>query len=236
MSPESVPNFTTPLNPMYHEEANGPSSIPLTIYDVYKQYHRWVIAWFVKPEVQRRLTVLSANKFDTEKATEALQSTENCLQWLIDAALKSRRPFNRDPYIITQRLFILQFVTMYPISGSSTDALYDLISQPNSESIINIIRQNVNEVLAMNDNTWTKRAVSQLISLDSAFRESLRLAPVVAFGSGRYVGVKGGLTTPVSQTYLPEGSTVAIPSVAIHEARPIMTSQPNTMPSGSVKG
>jgi len=181
------------------------------------QRHRRTIAKFVKPEVQRRMAELSGHGPDAEKALKNSRSTENCLNWLIDAALKSGRAFDRDPYIITQRLIILQFVTMYPISGSSTDALYDIVSQPNSEAIVASIRQNINEVLSTNDNTWTKRALSQLTTLDSAFRESLRLAPVVAFGSGRYVGAKGGLTTPISNTYLPEGSTVAIPSVAIHE-------------------
>lgn len=63
----------------------------------------------------------------------------------------------------------------------------------------------------------TKRAASQLFKIDSAIEESLRLAPVVAFGSGRRVTTRNGLTTPHSNTYLPEGSTVAIPSIAIHQ-------------------
>ncbi|KAK5942138.1 hypothetical protein PMZ80_006092 [Knufia obscura] len=180
---------------------------------IYNQYHRRTISNIIKPEVERRLAELNIHHSDPEKPS---QPRNDFLQWLIEAALKSNNPYDLKPHIITQRMIILQFVTMYPISNSATDALYDIISQPNSASILSVLRNETNDTFAAHNNTWSKRAVNKLHKLDSCLKESLRLAPVVAFGSGRYVLAKGGLTTPLSKTYLPEGCTVAIPSVAIH--------------------
>lgn len=175
------------------------------------QRRRRAFVNFVKPEAKRRM--------DDTKAIGIMETStqqNDFLQWLINMAIKSGDSFNQDPYIIAQRMIFLQFSTMYPISGTSTNALYDLVSHPGAEDSIATIREEVEEVLAANDGVWTKKALSQLHKIDSAIKESLRLAPVVAFGSGRHVMTKGGLTTP-DGTFLPQGSTVAIPSYAIHQ-------------------
>ena len=184
---------------------------------LYNQHHRRVLQRFLQREIVQRLERLNISAIDSEKASTPVESPNDFLQWLIEGAARSNDPLDREPYILAQRLIILQFTTMYPISGTSTETLYDLISQPDSNSIIASIRDEVRTILAANNGVWSKRAISQFTKIDSIIKESTRLAPVVAFGSGRYVKAKDGLTTPLSKTYLPEGSTVAIPSVAIHQ-------------------
>ena len=64
---------------------------------------------------------------------------------------------------------------------------------------------------------WSKRDLNKLSKLDSCIRESLRMTPLIAWGSGRKV-MTDGLITPFSNIQLPQGSTVAIPSFAINHS------------------
>lgn len=196
-----IRHFPRPLRPLVSK-----------VITVENQMRRRAFIKFVKPEAKRRMDQMGS--VGSEKASA---KHNDFLQWLIDSAVKSGNTFNQDPYIIAQRMIFLQFSTIYPISGTSTNAMYDLLSQPDAESLIASIRTEINEVTTVNDGNLSKKALGQLHKIDSAIKESLRLAPVVAFGSGRHVMTKGGLTTPASKTYLPEGSTVAIPSYAIHQ-------------------
>ena len=176
-----------------------------------KQYRR-NLANIIRPEVHKRLAQLNTNP-NSATASAPMTIHNDFLQWTIEAALDN--PGDLDPEIVIQHMGLVNFAAIHTATVTATLALFELISQP--ELITSVLREEINEVMAKNDNTWSKHAVSRLVKLDSALRESSRMSPLSAILIARYVLPKDGITTPLSGTYLPCGSNVAVPSLAIHK-------------------
>lgn len=181
-----------------------------------KAYRR-NFARIISPEVNSRLTELELN-FDSEKASSTPCQHNDFLQWIIEAGEKSGNSQDLKPEVIIDRLGVVSFAAIHTTTITATNALFDLVSQPPSsfEDTVCILRAEVKEALASSNNTWTKQAISSLPNLDSTLRESSRLNPLASFSQGRAVVKPGGITTPISNTYLPEGSTISSPTLAIH--------------------
>jgi len=118
--------------------------------------------------------------------------------------------------IICERLKVVNFAAIHTSTITATNTIFDLVSPPSSQSIIDALRREANEVLAANNNTWIKQGLTHMYKIDSTIKESLRVRPMSAYGLLRVVIQKGGITTPYSRTYLPEGASVGIGVQAIH--------------------
>lgn len=132
-------------------------------------------------------------------------------------------PHDKDPMIICERLKVVKFAAIHISTITTTNTIFDLVSPPSSESIIDALRQEANEVLAANNNTWTKQGLTQMYKIDSTIKESLRVRLMSAYGLLRAVVKKGGITTPYNRTYLPEGASVGIGVQAIHRGSNVYT-------------
>ncbi|KAK5943047.1 hypothetical protein PMZ80_004052 [Knufia obscura] len=177
--------------------------------------HRRDLAKIIAPEIQRRLAQMNSNPNST-KAAAPFVPHNDFLQWSIDAALKSENPRELDANVLVQRITLVNFAAIHTTTMTATNAFYDLISCPDSVSIVNELRQEIQEVLAQNDNAWTKYAVSQLHKLDSTLKESGRISPLAALMVERHVLKPGGMDTPLSKIHLPQGSVISVPSLAVH--------------------
>lgn len=165
----------------------------------------------MRPEIAARL-----NEVKPEKPAASIQHND-FLQWMINLALSSGNLKECEPSIIAQRLNIVNFAAIHTSSITLTNAIYNLVSSPDYHTIIDALRDEITKVFASTeDGKWSKHAVSNLRLLDSFFRESTRISPISVFAMTRKVVAPGGIMSPISNTFLPEGSSVAIPSLSIH--------------------
>jgi cytochrome P450 len=103
------------------------------------------------------------------------------------------------------------FASLHTTVFTATNAVLDLAASPPEQECLEIIRAEVQQVLAEEGGKWTKRGLARMIHLDSAIRESMRLSGIVTRGLGRCVIAKGGVTTP-GGIHLPEGASIAVAS------------------------
>ncbi|KAK5074330.1 hypothetical protein LTR51_004917 [Lithohypha guttulata] len=186
-----------------------PSMIPLIT--MKNKRHRRRVTEIIMPEVLARQAMIRG---DSE---QKLNSKPNdFLQWLTEAAELSERDRDRVPKVICGRLKVVNFAAIHTTTITSTNVIFDLISSPSSQDVIDILRREAANAFATNNNTWTKQGINQMSKIDSPLKESFRLGSLSAYGLLRAVVKKGGITTPHSNTYLPEGATVGIAAQAIH--------------------
>lgn len=175
--------------------------------------YRKKIAAIIGPEIAARQ---HEARVAPEKAN-SLSQHNDFLQWVINMSSVSDDPKDNEASIIAQRLMIVNFAAIHTSSITLTNAIYNLVSSPEYDSIIKTLRDEIVEVLSSTeDGKWSKHAVSNLRKLDSFMRESTRISPISVFAMTRKVVAPGGITSPISKTFLPEGSSVAIPGLAIH--------------------
>lgn len=184
-----------------------PSVAPLITWQ--NRRYRRKLAGLIELECQQRQAL-----FNGAAKTDAQHN--DMLQWFIQAAKDSDQPGESDPSIICQRLLVVNFAAIHTTTLSITNVLYDLISSSSAAEVIHKLREEVSTVLLANDNIWTKHGISQLYKIDSTLKESMRLGELNAFGIQRLVVKQDGIESPISKTYLPEGTTVGIPNRAIH--------------------
>lgn len=169
--------------------------------------HRRAVKAFIQAEVQNRL----ANKV----AKETDQKRNDLLQWMIDLALANNVAYELDPDVLAQRLMGTNFAALHTSSMTFTNAFFDIISGDKAAERMTGLRDEIEAVIAEHG-TLSKQAVSQLFKIDSAFKESGRLGPLTTVSMERRVLKPGGVTTQVTNTYIPQGSAVAVPTLMIH--------------------
>jgi cytochrome P450 len=77
------------------------------------------------------------------------------------------------------------------------------------------LREEITEVLAANGGQWNKAAVSKLVRVDSAVRESMRISIFQSHGLYRLVVDPNGVTMH-DGLHLPQGTKVGTSTYSIH--------------------
>ena len=169
--------------------------------------HRKAVKTIVQAEVASRLA--------SRGPKDSTESRNDFLQWMIDLALANNAPFELEPGVLAQRLMATNFAALHTSSMTFTNAFFDVVSGQNAAERMASLRSEAETVFTEHGN-FSKQAVSQLLKIDSAFKESGRLEPLTTVSMERRVLKAGGVTTPISKTYIPQGSAVAIPTLMIH--------------------
>lgn len=134
------------------------------------------------------------------------------LQWSIQQAKAHGNPYMWRNETLADRVLIVNFAAIHTTSFTLTWLMFDLAST--SQENINQLRNEATSVLAAHGGQWTKRALSELVNLDSAMRESARLSSILTIGLGRVVVARDGLTTP-SGVHLVRGTHVSVPVYSV---------------------
>ena len=137
------------------------------------------------------------------------------LQWNIRNSLKSPDPREWSTTLISKRYMATSFAAVHTTALTTSNTLYDLASADPELKAIETIEEEVLRVYKESGCKWTKASLAQLIRVDSAIRESMRMGNNGGFALGRKVMAKDGATTS-DGTYLPYGTHVAIHSYGIH--------------------
>lgn len=140
-----------------------PLMIPLIT--MRNKYHRGQFVKMVSPEVVVRQIDFRA---DLKKS---LNIPNDFLQWTIEAAEASPMPYDKDPMIICERLKVVNFAAIHTSTITNTNTIFDLVSPPSSPLIIDALRREANEVLAADNNTWTKQGLKHMYKIDSTIKD-----------------------------------------------------------------
>lgn len=118
----------------------------------------------------------------------------------------------RTPDFLSRRIMALNFAAIHTSTLTTCNLLLDVFSQPTTALFLR------DEAVA-NDahwkGTWNRARLNQVVQLDSAMRESLRLWGLVAKAMSRKVMHPDGLTLPNGQ-HLPRGTTVCVSGWGLH--------------------
>lgn len=174
--------------------------------------HERAFAKLLRPEIERRLREYDERKADPEKKAREPEPND-FLQWMVNQAKESGDPYLMKPRTLALRILILNFASIHTSSFAITGAIFDLISH--NKAYIEELREEIATVLAEHSGTWNKKALSNMVKLDSVMRESQRVNSFVTVGLGRTVLAPEGLTTP-DGLHIAQGNTVYVPGYALH--------------------
>lgn len=169
----------------------------------------------LRPEVEQRLRSYEDRKADLERKFSEPEPND-FLQWAINHAKESGNPFLLKLRTLTRRVLMLNFASITTSSLAITGVMFDLLSS--DKVYIDELRAEISSVLAEHGGYWNKKALSQMVKLDSTMRESQRLNSAVTMGLGRAVVAPGGITTP-DGVHIAKGNYVVVPGYAtLHNA------------------
>lgn len=187
-----------PLRPLFAPLATIPNRI-----------HTWRFRKILMSEIDRRLHDYDARQKDQGDKDFGLEPYD-FLQWLIHQAKDLGDPQWWHSQVLADRILVVNFAAIHTTSIASTQAILDILSS--DPSCIHELRDEVAAVHEAHGGHWNLQALRQLVKLDSAIRESMRLSTTLSIGINRTVTAPGGITTP-SGVHLPRGTAV---SVAVH--------------------
>lgn len=95
------------------------------------------------------------------------------------------------------------------------NTLLDLYSSPRAQEFVGALRDECARVMAAHGGEWTKVAVNELMSIDSAIKESMRLSAIFSVGVIRQVTKLEGVDLG-DGNIIPHGVRIASPNAAIH--------------------
>ncbi|KAL4865748.1 hypothetical protein BDV12DRAFT_187932 [Aspergillus spectabilis] len=147
-----------------------------------------------------------------------VQQTADVLQWLIEAALQRNDSTELDPLLLTQRLLMLNFVSIETTTMGITHAIADLYGSTDAESFVAGLREECERVLPRGE-FWTKTQLDQLVRIDSTIRESMRVSDFSHIQLPRMVVNPGGVdfhSTGDRPLHVPPGIRVCVPAHSIH--------------------
>lgn len=134
---------------------------------------------------------------------------------MVRESFKRTTSDERSAYALAYRVVLLNFAAITTSTIMATNALLDIFSAPDSETIIAALREEASRVLREHNGEWTKAAVAKLYRLDSAIRESARISGVGGTALARKVRADGGITFP-NGVWVPKGATVGVSMDGIH--------------------
>jgi cytochrome P450 len=171
-------------------------------------WHYYKSGKYVIPEIRRRLENHKRMKEDPEFKYD---EPEDFITWHIRIAEQSPHAVNMAAEMIWKRIISVGFVSLHTTVFTATSALLDLAGAPPEHKVFEVIRAEVEQVLAEEGGKWTKAGLGKMVHLDSAIRESMRLSGIISRGPERTVVAKGGVVTPTG-IHLPQGAHVGIAS------------------------
>ncbi|KAI9662176.1 MAG: hypothetical protein M1831_002872 [Alyxoria varia] len=164
------------------------------------------------PVIVERLQKIDRKQKD---ASFDWNTPDDVLQWVIEECQKTKEPRQMEPERIAHRLIKLNVVSIASTAGTITNAILDLYSSNPSDGFVDTLREESNRVLAESRGIWTKDALSRLVCMDSAIRESMRFSDFGFLALPRRISAPEGIVLD-SGMHIPKGIRLATPMHAIH--------------------
>jgi cytochrome P450 len=180
-------------------------------------YYRYLHLRYIGPVIHSRLP--AANQLSTEKDFISSAEFNDFLQWAFQRAETldhKTAAWELQPYRLTCKVIGLNYTGIHTTGITMTNAILDLVSSDSADLYIKELREEVTQVMAEMNNTWTKSALLKLSRTDSVLRESMRLSSIIPHALTRSVIADTGITLPTGQ-HIPKGNRVAVCAYGIHQ-------------------
>lgn len=112
---------------------------------------------------------------------------DDLLDLLINNALSLDKHFERTPEMLAYRLMVLNLAGTYTVALAGTHLLFNLLGSAPERGYVEGIREEATRVITENGGIVTESTLTGMVRLDSAIRESLRVAGFGITGLARKV-------------------------------------------------
>ncbi|KAL9627604.1 MAG: hypothetical protein Q9164_007555, partial [Protoblastenia rupestris] len=117
-------------------------------------------------------------------------------QWLINISASRNDKNDLTEDRISTRILADVFAAIHTSTMTGTSTLYDLAASPPSKQYLETLRLECQNILASDNNTWTKDGLAKMYGIDSTIRESQRMNGLSTGGLTRRVVARNGVDLP----------------------------------------
>nr|UZP48220.1 AvaH [Aspergillus versicolor] len=173
----------------------------------------------LRMEVESKLMPLIMERLKNSSELKAGQDKpDDLLQWLIDCQTSLKDPAERaielEPSLIVTRVLMSYFVSVFLVNVALFNAVSIMGRLPEADYWSEIYTE-ARKILDVDEHGWTKEKVDKLWKTESFVKETMRFVGDACFEMRRKVMAPTGINLS-DGTHLPFGTTVGLPSNAIH--------------------
>jgi hypothetical protein len=155
-------------------------------------YHYWQSSRFTLPLITKRLEEIK-KKDAGNPDYKAWDEPQDYITWAYRTAQNEGRMDEMQPVRIAQRILPLNFAANHTTTITAYETLVNILSA--DPSVLEDLREEAHRIYHEGGG-WTKQGFSRMYRMDSAIRESQRIAPISLTFVHRKVIAKGGIMSP----------------------------------------
>lgn len=161
------------------------------------------------PIIKERLAQLTADSSRKDLPNDYIT-------WHIKTAQAEKNTEELDPMMISRRLMPLNFAAIHTTTFTIVNVLFDLLGNNPKHQYVELLREEAEHVFASCNGVWDKTALNQLVRIDSAIRESMRISNFGAAPLIRKVIARDGLVNEEEGWTAPHGTYVSVDAHSVH--------------------
>jgi len=169
-------------------------------------YHYWRASKFTMPAIKQRISDIT-KKDAGDAEYKDWQEPSDFITWSYRTAQADGRYDEMQPDRIAKRIMPINFAAIHTTAITSYDVLSQILSA--GPDVTEKLREEAYRIFK-EEGGWTKQGLSRMYRMDSAIRESQRIAPLSLTFAGRKVIAKQGITTP-DGVHIGYGNLVSCP-------------------------
>lgn len=173
-------------------------------------YHYRKTAKLSLPLIKQRLHDIE-RKDSNDPEYKDWQEPNDYVTWTIRIAQSENNAKELDPVQITKRLVPINFASLHTTALTAHNVLFDIFSTDPKDGVVEALREEALRIWNEYDHKWTKEGLSQMLRLDSAIRESMRLSAFAKVFSHRKVIAPEGITNEKEGWHAPYGTLIGCP-------------------------
>ncbi|KAK6850327.1 hypothetical protein PG995_014160 [Apiospora arundinis] len=164
------------------------------------------------PHVEERVRQMKRKQEDPELDWEP---PNDFITWHVEASYRAKSAYERDPYVIRERLNVMNLFAGHTSPLALSNFLIDFFSLDPRSGHLAALTEEVERVYAECNGQWTQASLNKLVRVDSALKESFRLHPLGLKSVERKVMSAGGFR--IGDMTVPQGSVVGLPIWEVHQ-------------------
>ncbi|KAH7353170.1 cytochrome P450 [Pyrenochaeta sp. MPI-SDFR-AT-0127] len=168
--------------------------------------HYWQSSRWTLPLIKQRISDI-ARKEAGDPEYKSWTEPSDFVTWSYRTALAEGRVDEAQPDRIAQRIMPINFASIHTTSLTAYETMINILSA--DSDVVESLREEAHHIL-QEEGGWTKQGLSKMHRIDSAIRESQRVAPIALTFVHRKVVAKGGITSPEG-IFLPYGTLLSCP-------------------------
>jgi cytochrome P450 len=156
------------------------------------KYHYWLSSRWTVPLIRKRISDIT-KKDSGDPTYKDWKEPSDFITWSYRVASSEGRIDEMQPERIAKRIMPINFASIHTTSITAFETVVSVLSA--DPSVLELLREEAHRVLK-EEGSWTKAALTKMVRLDSAIRESQRSTPLALTFAARKVVAKEGVTLP----------------------------------------